>query len=226
MPKSVFMALASVLFAAPYFSHMLHLSSIPAILTAGIGLYPFLAMELFLLFLLCLLCAVAGFAFAGRHGLPGLGDRSVFAKDLPWLFLLGMALMILSILFFDRRFREISPSSYPGDLIYLFTFPLKGAFTEEIILRLGLVTIGAGLFKRPGAGVLFAAILSVLFSMKYFQSIGISLRMTGIILPHIFITLAANLLLGYLYVTRGLMHAMGLNFFLKLKYTAVACVIG
>ena len=226
MQKSLFMALASTLFASPYFYHLLRLSGTPAISTAGMAIYGFLAMELFLLFLLSLLCAAVGFSFAGRRALPGFGKWSVFVKDLTWLFLLGMALITLSILFFDLRFHEISPSSYPTDLIYLVTFPLKGALTEEIILRLGLVTIGAGLFRHRAAGVVLAAILSVFFSMKYFQFIGVNLPMTGIILPHILVTATANLILGYLFITRGLIHAMSLNFLLKLKYTIMICVIG
>ena len=225
MLKSMVMALCSALFAAPYFYHLLYLSPRIKILPSGTGLYGFLFMQLFLLFMVSLLCAMAGFSFAGRRGLPGLGDGSAFVRDVPWLFLFGLAITALSIFFFDRRFYEVSPSSYPRDLLSLATFPFKKAFTEEIILRLGLVTIGTGLFRHRAAGVVFAAGLAVLFSIKYFQFVGINLRMTDILLPHLFITFLVNLFLGYLFVTRGLLYAMGLSFFMGMKYMVMAWVI-
>jgi len=223
--KSIIMALGSTLFAAPYFYHLLYLSTMPANLVSNMGVYGFLFMELFLLFILSLLCAMVGFSFSGRLGFPGFGYWSAFVKDLARLSLLGLFLIFLSIFFFDRHFYEISPSSYPRSLFYLATFPFKGAFTDEIILRLGLVTIGAGLFKSRTAGVVFGAVLALLFSIKYFQFVGINLRMTDIVLPYIFITFLVNLLLGYLYVTRGLLYAMGMDFLLKLKYAVIALVI-
>ncbi|MFH1490450.1 MAG: hypothetical protein ABII06_16200, partial [Pseudomonadota bacterium] len=105
--KSLVMALGATLFAAPYFNHLIHLSPMTADDASGKGVVGFLFMELFLLFILSLLCALIGFSFAGRRGLPGLGDRSVFVRDAPRLFFLGLALTALSILFFDRRFYEI-----------------------------------------------------------------------------------------------------------------------
>jgi len=58
--------------------------------------------------------------------------------------------------------------------------------------------------------------------MKYFEYTGIDLNMTGLLLPFILITLLINIFLGYLFVTRGLFYAMGMNFLLKLKYIIIA----
>ncbi|MDB9822960.1 hypothetical protein OAC89_04590 [Deltaproteobacteria bacterium] len=225
MLKSMVMAMGASLFAAPYLHHLLSLSVTLADPMSGMGLYGFLLMELFLLFVLSLLCSMAGFSFAERRGLPGLGVWPAFVKDLPLLFIMGLVFITLSIFLFDRRFQEISPSSYPQDLFYLAMFPFKGAFTDEVILRLGLVTIGAGLFRHRAAGVVFAALLALCFSMKYFQFTGIDMNVTSIILPHIFLTLLINVFLGYLFVTRGLFYAMGMNFILKLKYVVIACAL-
>ncbi len=220
--KSLGMAVGATAFAAPYFYHLLHLSPMPAVSLSPIKSPGFLFMELFLLFMLCLLCAMVGFCFAGRRGFPGIGDWSAFVRDIPWLCLLGVSLMTLSILFFDLRFIEISPASYPKNHLYLFTFPFKSAFTDETILRLGLVTICVGLFRRRLAGIIFVAVLAVFFSMRYFQFVGIDLSTTNVFFSYILTTFLANLILGYLFVTRGLLYAMGLSFILKLKFVVIA----
>jgi hypothetical protein len=179
-------------------------------------------MELLILFIICLLSAVVGFSFYQRRGLPGFGDKNQFVRSIPLLLLLGALMTILSYLLFDRYFIKLSPSSYPKNLLYLLSFPLKAAFTEEVILRFSLVTIGVGIFRSRVAGVVLAAAVAALFTLKYFQFVGISVGFNYLMVTQLLLSFTANLILGYLFVSRGLLYAMALNFLFGMKYLIVS----
>jgi len=220
--KSSALAICSTVFAIPYFYHLILLTPIMAPLPLSLGLRGFLFMGLFLLFILCLLSAVVGFSFSERRGLPGFGDKTRFIRSIPLLLLLGAVMTALSYFLFDRFFFKLSPASYPKNLLYLVSFPLKAAFTEEVILRFSLVTIGVGIFRSKGAGVALAAAVAALFTLKYFQLVGISFHLNYLIVTPLILSFLANLILGYLFVSRGLLYAMALNFLFGMKYAVVS----
>jgi hypothetical protein len=220
--KSSALAVCSTVFAIPYFHHLIFLSPMMAPLPLSLGLRGFLLMELLILFIICLLSSIVGFSFYQRHGLPGFGDKNQFVKSIPLLLLLGALITILSYLLFDRYFIKLSPSSYPKNLLYIVSFPLKAAFTEEVILRFSLVTIGVGIFRSRAAGVVLAAAVASLFTLKYFQFVGISVGFDYLIITQLLISFTANLVLGYLFVTQGLLYAMALNFLFGMKYLVIS----
>jgi len=220
--KSSALAICSTVFAIPYFHHLIFLAPITTPLPLSLGLRGFLFMELFLLFILCLLSAVVGFSFSERRELPGFGDKTRFIRSIPLLLLLGAVMTALSYFLFDRFFFMLSLASYPKNLLYLVSFPLKAAFTEEVVLRFCLVTIMVGIFRSKMAGVVLASAVAAIFTLKYFQFVGISLHLNYIIVTQLLLSFSANLILGYLFVSRGLLYSMALNFLFGMKYAVIS----
>ena len=145
--KSVIVASAAVIFTIPYFSFLTE----SVIRAQNFGnkfqFGSLLFYQLILLFIACLLSALAGFSFSQRLELPGFGDWTAFVRSFWNLLALGLTMVVLSYFLFDRHLIKVAPQVYPQELIYLLAMPLKRAFTDEIILRLGLVTISVLLFK-------------------------------------------------------------------------------
>ena len=224
--KSSALATACTLFTFPYFHYLIFIVLDRYRLPTGLGPWGLLFSQLLLLFIVCLLAAMVGFSFSKRFGLPGFGDWRHLARTIPFLLVLAVGMITLSYLFFDRYFVRISPVSYPKDLLYLISIPFKEAFTEEIILRYCLVTLGIGLFKSKKAGVLLVSALASLFTIKYFHFIGIKVGLDYFFITQLLLSFSANLLLGYLFFTRGLLFCMALRCLFGMKYALVSCAIG
>lgn len=220
--KSSALAICSTLFTLPYFYYLIFI-------VPGGGHFPetpnplgLLFSELFLLFILCFLSAIVGFSFSKRFELPGFGDPKYFFQSLPLLLVLGIAMVALSYFLFDRYFFKISPISYPKEALYFISFHLKGAFTEEIILRFCLVTLSVGLLKSKGAGVILVSIFASLFTVKYFLFFGIKFGLNYLFIAQILLSFSANIFLGYIFITRGLLYSMALKFLFGIKYIIVS----
>lgn len=216
--KSSALALLSAFFSLPYFHYMIFVVADKSRFSAGFNPWGFLCGELFVLFLICLLSAMAGFSLYRRSGLPGLGNPEGVLRSLPFLSALGSGMIILSYFLFDRFFLKISPLSYPKDLLYIISFPFQGAFTDEIILRFCMVTLAVGLVKHKGAGVGIVSAFASLMTIKYFYFLGLSPGLNYIFTVQILLSFLSNFLLGYLYVTRGLLYSMALKFIFGTKY--------
>lgn len=224
--KSSALALLSTLFSVPYFHYMLFVVADQRRFAEGFDPWGFLYGELFVLFLICLLAAMVGFSLSIRLGLPGFGDPGELFRSIPWLLALAFGMIVLSYFLFDRYFFEISPISYPKKSIYLLSLPFKGVFTDEVILRFCLITLSVGLFKHKGAAVGFVSALASLLTIKYFYFLGIQPGLNYIFLVQLFLSFLSNFLLGYLFVTRGLLYSMTLKFLFGMKYFAVLWFMG
>ncbi|MBW1943241.1 MAG: hypothetical protein JRJ51_10460 [Deltaproteobacteria bacterium] len=224
--KAFSLSILCTLFTAPYFHYLLFLSPAQTTLPLKLNLKGFLVTQLFLLFIICLLSSIVGLSFSRKLELPGIGDWQHFKKSIPYLFLLGAVMTILSYYAFDRYFFQISQASYPKDSIYLFTYPLKAAFTDEVILRLCFVTLAVGLFRNKVVGVVLVSAVASVFTIKYFQFMGIGFQFNYLSITQIMFSFWANIILGYLFVTRGLLYSMALNFLLGMKYVIVSWSLG
>ena len=220
LEKSLALAICSTLFTLPYFYYLIFM-----VASAGPNSWSLLFTELLLLFILSLLSAIVGFSFSEKFGLPGFGDPGSFKRSIPLLLALGTLMALVSYFLFDRYFFKVSPLSYPKDALYLVSLPFKGAFTDEVILRLCLVTIGVGLLKRKGAGVVLASAVASLFTIKYFLFMGITCGLNYLFVTQLLLSFTAHLLLGYLFVTRGLLYSMALKFLFGMKYVIVSCAM-
>lgn len=224
--KSSALSISATLFTLPYFHYLIFTIPSEGRFPKGLQPWDLLLSQLFLLFIVCLLSAMVGFSFSKRFELPGFGDPGRFIPSIPFLLVIGGVMIALSYFLFDRYFFKISPHTYPKDVFYLISFPFKEAFTDEIILRLCLVTLGVGLLKKKGAGVILVSALAPLFTIKYFHFIGLEFSLNYLFVTHLLLSFSANLLLGYLFVTHGLLYSMALKFLFGMKYVVVAWVIG
>lgn len=220
--KSSVMAVAATLLTLPYFHYLIFVVLEASGFPQDLNPWGFLFAQLFLLFIVCLLSAVVGFSFSKRLKLPGFGDPRFVIRSIPLFLILGAIVIALSYFLFDRHFLKISPMSYPKDVLYLISFAFKEVFPEEIILRLCLVTLSVGLLKSKGAGVGLVSVLAPIFSVKYFHFMGIEVGLDYLFITQYLLSFSANLLLGYLFVTHGLLYSMALKFVFGMKYMLVA----
>jgi len=223
--KSASLAVFSTLFTVPYFHYLIFTLPVKSDLAINLGLRGLLFIELFFLFIICFLSSIVGFSFSNRLELPGFGDKTGFVHSIPLLLALGAVMTVLSYFLFDRYFFKISPASYPKDVLYLLMYPFKAAFAEEVILRFCLVTLGVGIFRSKVAGVVLVSVLASIFTIKYFHFLGMGFRLNYLFITHLLLSFLANLFLGYLFVTRGLLYAMALNFLFGMKYAVLSWVI-
>lgn len=225
LAKSLALAIASTLFTLPYFHHLISEVSYRQRFPQSTDSFIILLTQLLLLFILTFLSAMVGFSFSSRYKLHGLGDPRALVSSLPLVVAGGAVITVLSYFFFDRFFFEISPASYPRDPLFLLSYPFKRAFTDEIILRFCLVTIAVGLFKSKSAGVVLVSAFAAIATVKYFHFIGLPVGLNAIFLTQLFIGFLANLLLGYLFVARGLLYSMSLGFIFGMKYLIMSWLL-
>lgn len=223
--RSLLLSLIATIVTVPYFYYLLSVVAEKG----GVIYAPdpwLLSMELLLTFILLFLCAIIGLSFFSRLGLPGFGETKNLLSALPILLTIGAVMIALSYFLFDRYFIGISPHSYPDRVIYLITLPLKGALTDETILRLGLLTICAGLFKNKAVAVIFVSALASLFTIRYLEFMGIDFNFDYLVIIQMLLAFSSNLILGYLFVTRGFIHCMAFKFILGCKYIVIAIIMG
>lgn len=220
--KSLVLALSSILFTLPYFHYLICEVSHPYRFLPSFNSTSLLLSQLMLLFILTFLSAMVGFSFSARYQLQGLGDPRGLLSSLPVVLVSGGLMIMLSYFLFDRYFREISPVSYPTNLVFLLSYPFKKAFTDEIIIRFCLITIVVGLLKSKTAGVVIVSLFATIATIKYFHFIGLKVGIDPIFINQFLIGFLANLFLGYLFVARGLLYSMCLGFLFGLKYLLMA----
>lgn len=225
--KSLGLAALCTLFTIPYFKHLLFVSfKARDPVAMPLDFNGVLITQSFILFVVCFLSAMAGFLFSKRLGLPGFGDPGRFGKTAPLLFGTALVMGSLTYLLFDRYFFHISPATYPNDLLYLFAYPYKIAFTNEVVLRFCFVTLAIGILKHKTAGVILVSGIASLLTLKYIQFLDIGRSFSHLFLIQLVISFFVNLILGYLYVTRGLIYSMALHFLFGTRLVLVVWVLG
>ena len=225
--KSLCLAILCTLFTAPYFHHLLSVSfkTQDRFLMLS-DFHAVLIMELSLLFIVCLLSAIVGFTYSIKFQLPGFGDLRRFTETIPLLLLVGVVMGGLTYLIFDRHFFYISPASYPKDILYLVSCPFKVAFTNEVILRFCMVTLGVGISKNRLGGVILVSIFASILTMKYFRFLDLDYPFNYFFITQFFISFFGNFILGYLFVTRGLIYSMSLHFLFGTRLAFVVWMLG
>jgi len=227
LKKSLCLASLCVLFTVPYVYHMLSVSmKTQANLPMTQGVFTVMSLELFLLFVVCFLSSISGFSFSRRFQLPGLGDIRRFKETFPFLLVTATVVGIITYVLFDRQFFFISPESYPDSTWYLVSYPFKLAFTNEVVLRFGLVTLAVGFLKQRIGGVIAISAIAAIFSMKYFRFLGMDYPYNYIFISQFVIAFLVNFILGYILVTRGLIYAMMMHFLFGIKLAVVVWILG
>jgi hypothetical protein len=221
--SSVLLGAAATLSALPYFHFLVfHASRGDA---RGGDPWSLLAGQAALLLLLSVLSAMVGLSFAPRLGLPGLGDPARLREEWKGLVLVGAVLGAVSFILFDQWFARVSPGAYPQGPLLLLSIPFKTATTEEVILRLCMVTVAVGLFRRTWAGVLVVALAAPLLAFKSFRFLGLEEVSHALLGVQLLLSLLSNLALGIVFVSRGLLSCLVVKFVFGLKYVAVAWLV-
>ncbi len=225
--KSLCLAALCVIFTVPYVYHMLSVSTkSPAQFPMPHDFFAIMSLELTLLFFVCFISSISGFSFSNRFQLPGVGDLRRFKETFPVLLIVAVVVGGLTYLLFDRHFFYISPESYPSNKWYLVSYPFKLAFTNEVVLRFGLVTLAVGLLKQRIGGVIAISAIAAIFSMKYFRFLGMDYPYNYVFISQFVIAFFVNFILGYVLITRGLIYAMTLHFLFGIKLAVVIWALG
>jgi len=224
--KSLGLALLCTLVTVPYFHHLLSASLKTQGRVISTDLNTVLITQLFLLFIVCLLSAVIGFSFSKRLELPGFGDPGRLNETAPLLLVIGGVMGALTYLVFDRYFFHTSPVSYPKDMVYLVFYPFKAAFTNEVILRFCMVTLAAGVLKNKIGGVILVSAVASVFTSKYFQFLGLDLPFNYIFIAQALIAFLINFILGYFFITQGLIYSITLHFLFATRMPLIVLALG
>ncbi len=223
--KSAGLALPAAILALPYFYFLLF-DFQPESGLSGFDNAPALLWgQTAMIFIICLFSAFAGSLFTPRLNLPGLGNLRQWRKEALYLAAAGLALMLFIFLTFDRYFYTVLPGFYPDLSLYMVLLPLKGAFTEELILRYGLVTIAVGICRNRYGGAAMVAGFATILSLEFLQFAGIPLEWNYICIMQLILAFLANFILGAVFVTRGLMAAMTMKLMLEMRYALVALLL-
>jgi len=220
--KSLALAIPATLLALPYFYFLLFDFPRNGGASGFDNAQALLRGQLAMIFAICMLSAIGGIMFTRRLNLPGIGDITRWRYELPYLMGGGLTLMVIAYLAFDRYFYSVSPESYPDLSLYMILLPIKGAFTDELILRFGLVTIGVGICRNRYGGAVLVAVFAAILSFKYLEFAGVPMEWNYICIMQLFLSFAVNLILGIVFVTRGLLSAMTVKLMVEMRYGLAA----
>lgn len=222
--RSLLLGLLATLFTLPYFHFLIFSTHRPEEAFPAVNPWKLLAGQASLLFLICVLSVMVGLSFAARLGLPGLGNVRATALEWKRFALIGFVLGAVSFITFDQWFVRIAPAAYPVDLAVLLSLPFKMALTEEIILRLCMVTLAVGVFRIKWAGVLAVALAAPFLAFKSIRFFGLEEISGALVVVHLLLSFAANLVLGIIFITHGLFSCLIVKFAFALKYFVVAWI--
>lgn len=221
---SLVLGSAATVAIIPHFHYLLFARPDSPWSVKGAEIWRFLFGQTVLVFLVTVLSCLIGFAFSRRLGLPGLGKTATVKRDFKWIACLGTVLSLVSLIGFDIWFIKVLPAAYPDSAWYLLSIPVKGALTEELILRFCMVTLAVGILKSKWAGVFVISILAPFLSLKFFRFVGVEGLPAGLLTIQFLLSFVSNMLLGMVFVTRGLFSCMMLKFFCNLKYVAIVAL--
>ena len=89
-----------------------------------------------------------------------------------------------------------------------------------------MVTLCIGFTRNRIAGIALVSAMGAIFTIKYFRFMGIETGMNYLFITQFLLSFASNFILGYIFVTRGLIYSMLLKFIFSMKFIAVALLLG
>lgn len=152
----------------------------------------------------------------------GIGSRAQLQASLPVILPAGVLLGLLSYLLLGHRLALLAPGLYPETAGWALVMPLKSALVEETVARFGMMTVLAGLTRRPWAANLLQALLFSALGLKGFAFYGVPPQ--PLVWASLAGALAVNLGLGAAYARHGLAAAAVMHFVIDLKFVLHACL--
>lgn len=169
--------------------------------------------------------ALVGRFFSRRYGLAGLGSLAEMFREIQKFALLAIVLIPIFLFVLDPIiFKQISVLN-PKNFWAAAGVTLKSSIFEEVVLRYGLITILAGLFRRIYLAVFVGAVLATLLGIRSGFMTGMSLETSFSLYLMVAVSLLLNLFYGYLFASRGLVSSMAAHLLIALKYP-LAAIIG
>lgn len=220
--------IAAVLAAFPYTYIQSHGSwAVPIARDWGESVPPGLvfAFQFSLLTTIALISAFTGSLLHDRYKLPGLGEpREAYRTFIKWGGWAAVAGIFLGWFLHDRFFYAVVPAKtgiymYPKDIFTSATLVVQTVFTKEVIFRFGLLTLAVGLFrgKHNTLAVILTALFAPALSLRQLLFVDYAFFDFHTVSTLIW-SLSLNLLVGFIYVKKGLFSTMTVRMCVDLRY--------
>lgn len=171
-----------------------------------------------------LLSSLVGLLYAERLGLPGTGKTSDLKFWLPLGLAVGLLYTPFAYLLSDRRLMAGVPELFPRPWWWALAWLWGSAFSQEVVGRLGLFTIGVyfvrwfGFKGHPWPAMVVVGLFSMLSALMFNHRFQIGVRIDPSILK---LSLVGVFLFQWLmcevYLRKGLLAALSLHLGLKIK---------
>ncbi len=185
-----------------------------------------------ILLAVALLSSLVGLLYARRLYLPGLGNIRDLKFWVPLGIILGLLLTPASYYLADRKLIYQVPEMFPSACQWALGWVLGSAFSQEVIARLGILTIGVYFLHWYNfKGHPWPAILVVcLFTVMSLLIMNYRFRLAGRIEPGLLhLSMASTFIFQWvlceLYIRKGFMAALSLHAGLKIKLIVYAVFI-
>jgi hypothetical protein len=178
--------------------------------------------DFLLVWLLLALCSLVGCFLSQRYQLAGLGTWQQLREAAPVVIVGGFALGAASYLVFGRRLAEVAPGLYPDAIGRALLMALKGALVEETVARFGMMTILAGMVRRPWLANILQAAFFTAISVKALAFFGV--EVDGFVKASMAAGFALHLVLGAVYARWGLIPAALMHLVADLKFAVHAVI--
>jgi hypothetical protein len=213
-----------VLAAAPYLHYMTAVArrhgarvEIPAVSARQI-----LTTDFVMLMLLLVITSLVGCFLSRRYKLGGLGSRQQLGEALRYVVPGGLIFSAATYLLFGRHFAVEVPGYYPITIGWALVMPIKAALFEETVARFGMMTVLAGLTRRPWLANVLQAVFFTTLNLKTFAFYGVTAD--TVIYASLVLTLGIHLSLGAIYARYGLIAAALMHLLIDLKFVLHACM--
>ena len=177
-----------------------------------------------IVFLTAFLCALVRFLYAERLSLPRFGGAADISFWLPVGLLGGLMLTPVSYWIIDRELLQLTPQVFPNSWSWALADMLGSALTQEVLARLGLLTVGIYFLNRwkfvgyPWLAIALIALLGMVGTYSFLLKFGLVPKFSTIDLT---ILLAQAFLLQWffcaIYLRWGFLATVCIHFGLSVK---------
>lgn len=171
----------------------------------------FLLLDIFKIWVAMQISATAGFAWAKKPHLAGIGTTKGYIKSLPLIFILGIGIGAIEIFVFDFRLLK------PLMKIEAVNPFISGRYVaQELILRFGIMSIAFRLLKSVPLAIIISAVFDAGLMLEGALAMKISLP-PGLLAIAISKGAIMALFYGYICSKRGIIVDMSVRFLVGMK---------
>lgn len=197
------------------------------------ALYQLAVKQSVVVFALAFLCSLVGFLYAQRLELPGFGALQDIRYWLPLGFGVGLICTPVAYFAIDRELIQILPELYPEFVLPAVAKMVGTAFTQEVVLRFGLLTICV-YFLRWG-NILNGRRITAVIVIAAFGALGTYLTLVEFQLAHrlsgaemglaLFLSFVFQWLYSEIYLRWGFLAVVCMHLGFSVKFIVYALVL-